>query len=408
MTAKGIITKLMLAALVILPVSGAAMFIAVVAKDALEVASALIAGAVALVLASLLQMGLMFRDMRAIGLRQLEARQHALALARCMKDLTARIVALESGEARQDDPAPPPQAPMMAANDQPLPRAMIPAPARLGPATAPPVAPPPALAPPPPPPPLGERRYLTLPQRRLAGTEIVTAPSVAADDPFYAGFQDLGSDGCMLEKIEAAARLIGEAVRPDGTFLLVTAVAGLSQLPASVDRMLALAADEPEFAARFLLGLSQHSLRTGGAGQVQALARLARAGLCFILTDVRDTRLDARALKACNITHVRFNARQLVDAALGAGSEIAKLTGKLAAGGITLVAEGIDEARLIPELIDLSVPLAEGPALSREPRGSVARGQAPTPQPVRPGPQDGTAPALFARPEDSVRYRAAG
>lgn len=406
MTAKGIITKLMLATLVVLPISGAAVFIAVFAKDALEVASALIAGAVALVLASLLQMGLMFRDMRMIGLRQVEARQHALALARCMKDLTARIGALENGDARQDSTVPPVPAPVQAANDQQLIRPAAPPPARLTPAPPLAVTHVPALAAPPPPPPLSERRYLTLPQRRLAGTEIITAPSVAADDPFLTGFQDLSSDGCMLEKIEAAARLIGEAVRPDGTFILVAAVAGLDHLPASVDRMLALAADEPEFAARFLLGLSQQSVRTGGAGQAQALARLARAGLCFILTDVRDTRLDARALKACNITHVRFNARQLIEAALRTGSDLATLTGRLAAGGITLIAEGVDEARLIPELIDLSVPLAEGPALSRTARGSAT--PAPVTLPVRPALPDEAPPALFARPEDSVRYRAAG
>jgi len=116
-------------------------------------------------------------------------------------------------------------------------------------------------------------------------------------------------------------------------------------------------------------------------------------------------RLDGEALAACRFGFVRIAARRLL-AVIDAGDKLApRLGAALAARGITLVAGGIDEARQVPELIDLAVMLIEGPALGREPARipEVAASHPSPPAATRP-----VAPAAGLCEEDCARFRAAG
>ena len=379
MTMAGVLRKTALAALVVLPLSAAAVYIVVVARDTSEIASALLAAAGFLSIASFLQIGLLLRETRALSQRQEQTRQQALALARCMRDLNHRMSAVETGEAgeREVDPAPTaPVQPPVAVVPQPRPRLPVRAEAKS----------------------TEEIRILSLPHRQCAGLEIQV--SEGGVSPFHA----MAGIPLLSVLIDAAlARL--SAARPP-SFVLVNAGGALSDVPVEVQRLVELAGRVPALRTAFLLGVSQQQIRHGGMAEANELARLARAGLKFALTGITDLRIDAAALSACSISHVRIGARVL----MAAGREGEALAARLAAGGITLIADGVDSPRLVPELIDMEVTLAQGDALEDAPVATPA--PAPAPAPAMPWRADTrmppSPPPLSASADDSIRYRAAG
>lgn len=374
MSLPEVLKRMSLAAFVILPLTAAAAFVALYARDAHEVGFSLLAVAGALSLASFLQIGLLIRETRRLGGAQSDMRQQTLALARCMRDLSQRLTALETNAPSQptvEAQALPPEPPSRAVEE-------------------PPAAPQGS--------PLVERRLLTLPQRRLAGIEIAARPD-AAMDRFARSYRAMAGDGCLSERIRAAADLIARPLQPESAFVLVSTDLPLAETPESVALLLQLAAEQPEVRQRMRIGISQRAVRMGGSGEAQALARLARAGLGFVLTEVTDIALDATALHACNIHFVRVDARHLlalVDSQPAAGL----IGGQLADGGVSLICDGVDDARLVPELIDLGVALIEGSALSRDP----ARAASVVPLQPRVEPVAAPAPPLVrVQPEDRLR-----
>lgn len=358
-----------LGALVVLPISCGAVFVMHFAKDMAEVASALLGVAAVLSLASFLQIGLLIRETRQLAARQTDTRQQALALARCMKDLTHRVAALEPAvfEAEPERPAAPPPAARPQREPAPL---------------------------------VAEQRMLTLPQRRPWGIDLIDPAVLDAGASFARGFRSLQRDGDLAGRIEQARQLRADLGESAGT-IVVSATISLAETPEAIDRLVAIAASDPEEARGLVLGISQHSIRSGGTAQALCLARLARAGIRFMLTDVDDYRVDPAALAACGITHLRTDARRLIEAAQQPGHPAASLGLRLQQGGVSFVADGVDDARLIPELIDLCVVVAEGTALDRP----VAR---PANVVAMPGRSEAAPPPLRADAADSVRYRAAG
>lgn len=382
MTMAGVFRKTALAALAVLPLSAAAVYIFVVARDTSEIASALLAAAGFLSLASFVQIGLLVRETRALSLRQEQTRQQALALARCMRDLNQRMSAVETGDTSGHDEEPTPA-------PQPQPRV------KATPIARPPVAPAPVQGSEPDSS-IEEQRILSLPHRHTAGIEMRQAQDGAAPFHAMAGIQPLG----LL--VEAAIARLG-ARRPPA-FVLVNAAGPLGAAPRQVQQLVDLASRDPDLRDGLLVGVSQRDIRQGGAGEANELARLARAGFKFALTDVSDLRIDAAALAACSISHVRIGARVL----MAAGREGDALASRLAAGGIVLIADGVDSPRLVPELIDMGVALAQGPSLDDAPAATPAKPAAISAPAMPWRANSRTAPPLSATVDDSIRYRAAG
>lgn len=370
MRISDLVRRMALVALAILPPSAAAFYIAVFAKDGGEVASALLGVAGMLTLANLIQIAFLMRANRRLAGRQDDTRRQALALARCMRDLNQRMALVETdGPARSEGSAPTVQ---------------------RRPAVA--VQTPPRAPTPPPPTPVvadvpSEIRIVTLPHRRLAGIELT-----GGNDEASAFLRLTGSDETM-DKLGLAHQRIVEGV-PTGTFVLVTSERPLSASPDLITELEA-AASHPRFCTTFLLGISQKSIRRGGVDEAAVLARLARAGIRFMLTEVGDFTLDPDALAACNITHVRISSRMLIER----DEDSLALIARLEAGGIVLIASGADHARMVPELIERGIPLGCGAALDAGHTETHA-------MPWRAG--HSRAGALSARAEDSIRYRAAG
>ncbi len=386
-TGNRLATKLMIAALVVVPVSGATVFIAVFARDTAEVASALAAGAGALFLASFFQIGLFFRDVRAIAAREAESRGHALTLARCLKDISRRIAALETAQVQ---PTPTETLPALpAAGRRHSEQAVAHALAECGPAPSPvvPVAP-------------SERRFVTLPQRRLAGIELLMVAAGEAADDFARGFGVLAADSGLCEVIETAALMVETGTRPASALILVAAPANLTRLPAAMNRLAELAEGSELFRMRFRLGISHDSVRSGGMAQAAVLARLARAGISYMLTDAHRDGLDAEALRACNITHLRIDAPAL----LAGGDAVDRFRQRCGEAGLTIVADGVDDPRMIAELIELGIPLAGGAAFTRDGKSKASI----VAMPHRPDDSMAEPPELVVHAHDSVRYRAAG
>lgn len=230
-------------------------------------------------------------------------------------------------------------------------------------------------------------RIVSLPHRRLAGIELVDGSAEAS------AFRRLSGSDSTADKLALAQQRISEGVAP-GTFVLVTSERPLSTSPDLITEI-ERAAAQPHFCATFLLGISQKSIRRGGVDEAAVLARLARAGIRFMLTEVGDFSLDPGALGACNITHVRVSSQMLIDR----DADSLTLIERLDAGGIALIASGADLPRMVPELIERGIALACGAAFDPASTDAVAA------MPWRAGhPRDR---ALSARAEDSIRFRAA-
>lgn len=347
------------AILATLPIAGAAVFVAFFARDIQETASSVLAVATVLSLASLMVMGILISDIRRFGERQDHTRAQALALAGCMKALNQRMSELETAE-RMAGPLPELAKPK---ETRPKETNQVFAAATTS-GGAPAVSLPyeisnPAEV-------LQSREpvpIVTLPQRRLWGLEILDRSSAALPMLQLLGLPN--EDDRLIARIVAAVRLIAD---PQFTGVAVVVVNNrLAGMPRAIAQLSALAVGQSDFCDRFLLGVPQRSIRQGGAPEAQTLAQLARHGLRFALVDITDFRIDAEALAACNISHVRMDGRRLIEAAndpLTAGAtDASQLARLLKAGGISLMCSGIDDERLTRELIDLGVELASGPDL---------------------------------------------
>lgn len=342
--------------LALLPPVCVAVYIALHAKDKDEIATVMLWVAGAVTLANLIQIMLLIRDNRRLASGQDDTRRQALALARCMKQFNQRLSDVEHTGTEfhaGSQPAPP-------AGPQPQPRAG---------GTL--------------------RRIVSLPHRRLAGVE----PLALVDGASL--FRRLAGAETRDERLEAALDLI-RGRNSATTFVLIGCDLPLSASPALVAEIAHLAREEPGFSSGFMLGISQSAIRSGGAREAETLATLARSGIHFMLSVTTDAGLDARALAACNISHIRVDAGQF----LGRMEALTQLTARLADAGVAVVADHVDDARLVPELVACGIRLAAGEAFET--------GRDAAAMPWRATGVAERGPSLRARSEDSIRYRAAG
>ena len=172
----------------------------------------------------------------------------------------------------------------------------------------------------------------------------------------------------------------------------------------------------PDTLGRVVLELSQRCWRTLDAERAGALASLRDKGVPFALDRASDLRLDPLALADRGVRFVKLPADLLIGSDHGRGLDIemGDLASVLRRAGIKLVAEKVEREEIVPDLIDLDVPLAQGfvfaaPRAVRSevlspPAASEAPAQASEPQPA-PEPAE-QAPSPLPPPEERLPFRA--
>jgi cyclic-di-GMP phosphodiesterase TipF (flagellum assembly factor) len=118
----------------------------------------------------------------------------------------------------------------------------------------------------------------------------------------------------------------------------------------------------PDLTGRLVLELSQRCWRTLDAERAGALAQLRDRGLVFALDRATDLRLDPLSLADRGVRFVKLPAEMLLaaEAPHGLDVELHDLAAVLSRAGIKLIAERVERAEDVPDLLDLDVPLAQG------------------------------------------------
>ncbi len=151
----------------------------------------------------------------------------------------------------------------------------------------------------------------------------------------------------------------------------------------------------PDLTGRLVLELSQRCWRTLDAERAGALAQLRDRGLVFALDRATDLRLDPLSLADRGVRFVKLPAEMLLaaEAPHGLDVELHDLAAVLSRAGIKLIAERVERAEDVPDLLDLDVPLAQGFVFS-------------PPRPVRAevltSPVTGGAPPVAAAPAQAA------
>jgi cyclic-di-GMP phosphodiesterase, flagellum assembly factor TipF len=118
----------------------------------------------------------------------------------------------------------------------------------------------------------------------------------------------------------------------------------------------------PDVLGRLAFEISQRCWRTLDAETAGALEHLRAKGAFFLLDRAIDLRLDPLTLADRGVRYVKLPAQMLVDPQPGHGLDfdIADLAAVLSRAGINLVADRVETERLVPDLIDFEIPLAQG------------------------------------------------
>jgi cyclic-di-GMP phosphodiesterase TipF (flagellum assembly factor) len=118
----------------------------------------------------------------------------------------------------------------------------------------------------------------------------------------------------------------------------------------------------PDVLGRLAFEISQRCWRTLDAETAGALDQLRAKGAFFLLDRAIDLRLDPLTLADRGVRYVKLPAQMLVDPQPGYGLdfEIADLALVLSRAGIKLVADRVEAERVVPDLIEFDIPLAQG------------------------------------------------
>jgi cyclic-di-GMP phosphodiesterase, flagellum assembly factor TipF len=175
----------------------------------------------------------------------------------------------------------------------------------------------------------------------------------------------------------------------------------------------------PDTLGRIVLELSQRCWRTLDAERAGALALLRDKGVPFALDRATDLRLDPLALADRGVRFVKLPADLMIAADHGRGLdiEVGDLSSVLRRAGIKLIAERVEREDIVPDLIDLDVPLAQGfvfaaPRAVRSevlnPPAAADPSAAPEPAPALPvgEPEPPLPPTPSAPPEERHSFRA--
>jgi cyclic-di-GMP phosphodiesterase TipF (flagellum assembly factor) len=170
-------------------------------------------------------------------------------------------------------------------------------------------------------------------------------------------------------------------------------------------RLDAVVEDHEAAGGRLVIEVEQVLWTEACAGS-EVFARIRRRGVAFGLTNLVDENLNPPALARLGVRHVRLGAKRLLAAldSEGLQADVVTLVSALARSGVEVIADGIEDDVVVPELIDIGVPLAQGLALAlpcpaelvlEQPRRPAAAPKAPPPEPPKP---DGSGP-----PQGSLR-----
>jgi cyclic-di-GMP phosphodiesterase, flagellum assembly factor TipF len=118
----------------------------------------------------------------------------------------------------------------------------------------------------------------------------------------------------------------------------------------------------PDVAGKVVLELPQHCWRSLDIEKAGALAGLRDKGVPFALDHATDLRIDPIALADRGVRFVKIAADLLANADQkdGLDIELGDLAAVLRRAGIQLIAERVEREEIVPDLIDLDVPLAQG------------------------------------------------
>ena len=172
-------------------------------------------------------------------------------------------------------------------------------------------------------------------------------------------------------------------------------------------RIEALLDDNQPAGGRLVLEIEQAALDI--VARSDAFPRLRHAGVGFALTKVTDENLNPPALARLGIRYVRLDAGRILTGLErdGLAADIVTLTGALSRAGIEVIADEIEDDGLIPELLDIGIPLAQGLGLSLPmPADAVLeqpRRGTQNPKPVPATPPEAPKPDGSGPPQGSLR-----
>ena len=151
-----------------------------------------------------------------------------------------------------------------------------------------------------------------------------------------------------------------------------------------VESLAALAGTAPEIAGKIVLELPQRCWRNLDEEQKAALTALGQCGLPLSLDQAPDLSFDARELSDRGVRFLKLPAEMLIAAAAAdteAELSVRDFASILRRAGIKLVADRVEHEDMVPALVDLGIPLAQGfvfaapRAVRAEVLGQVALGQ---------------------------------
>jgi cyclic-di-GMP phosphodiesterase TipF (flagellum assembly factor) len=122
-------------------------------------------------------------------------------------------------------------------------------------------------------------------------------------------------------------------------------------------------------AKRLVLSFAQSEVRAFSSAHMQALKRLAAAGLRFALEEVVDLDMDLAALKTKGVDFVKLDAPHFLEGLPAAGGRVpaSDVCRRLSEDGLTLVVGRIEDEWLLARILGFGVLFGKG-ALFGEPR----------------------------------------
>ena len=237
---------------------------------------------------------------------------------------------------------------------------------------------------------------VSLPQRRVVSYEALARLKVGgeilAPEAFLSVLERHGRttalDRRMLQRVATIARHLQGRGSP------ASVAYGLSPLslfePGFLRSLGRLVAEGGDLSGRVVVALPQSSWRSLDAEQAGVLAEL-RGRLGFILDRPTDLRFDPTALAERGVSGVKVPALLLLRAPTREAMPdlaVEDLVAALGRAGIRLVATGVATEAEVPDLIDLDVPLAQGPvfAAARAVRAEVLSAPPGAEPPAQPEP----------------------
>jgi cyclic-di-GMP phosphodiesterase, flagellum assembly factor TipF len=197
---------------------------------------------------------------------------------------------------------------------------------------------------------------------------LITADGAALD---HGEFSRTAKGTGLMPRIDAArvthatrvARRLGDRGR-QGSVLVRIDGNSLSD-----ESFLAAAEAAGHAAKRLVLSFAQSEVRVFSSAHMQALKRLAAAGLRFALEEVVDLDMDLAALKTKGVDFVKLDAPHFLEGLPAAGARVpaAEVCRHLAEGGLTLVVGRIEDEWLLARILGFGVLFGKG-ALFGEPR----------------------------------------